>query len=196
MGRTARDTGQVRTRILSAFSERAKRDGLRSVVMGDLAAELGMSMTTLYDHFPSKEQLVAAMVDAWCAELATHDVLIEDKRVPITERFMVWVDAWSLRIIQYSPAFFSDLARDYPKLSAYLQADLEVRKAKGAALLRPHLKRELNANAAFALLDLIYIHAHDPRLCDQVGVARRDVVRTALAIWADGALKKRRKKRH
>ena len=189
MGRRPRDTSDVRAQILSAFSVRAKSDGLRSVVMGDLASELGMSMSTLYDHFASKEELVAAMVDVWCAELATHDALIEDKRVPIAERFRIWADAWSGRIIQYSPAFFSDLSRDYPKLSAILQADLERRKAKGAAILRPHVKRGVDANAAFALLDLIYTHAHDPRLSDQAGVGRRDVVRTALAIWADGTLR-------
>lgn len=176
-------------RILAAFSERAKRGGLRSVVMGELATELAMSISTLYGHFPSKEHLVAAMVDLWCAELATHDALVEDDRVPIRERFKAWGDAWSVRIIQYSPAFFADLARDYPEQSARLQRDLEQRKAKGAAILRPHLKPGLIAGAAFALLDLIYTHAHDPRLGDEVGVARREVVRTALAIWAEGALK-------
>lgn len=191
MGRKPRDSGDVRTRILSAFSARAKRDGIRSVVMGELAAELGMSMATLYDSFASKEALVAAMVDVWCEELATHDALIEDRRVSITKRFGAWADAWSGRIIQYSPAFFSDLARDYPKLSAMLHEDLVRRRAKGAALMRPHLKSGVDPSAAFALLDLIYAHAHDPRLSDDAGVARRDVVRTALAIWANGALKNR-----
>jgi AcrR family transcriptional regulator len=177
-------------RILGAFSERAKRGGIRAVVMGELATELGMSISTLYGHFPSKEHLVAAMVDRWCVELATHDALVDDERVPIAERFKIWGDAWSLRIIQYSPAFFADLARDYPAQSVKLQRDLDRRKAKGEALLLPHLKTGLIPAAAFALLDLIYTHAHDPRLGDEVGVARRDVVRTALAIWGDGALKK------
>jgi AcrR family transcriptional regulator len=180
----------VATRILSVFSDRAKQGGLRAVVMGELATELGMSASTLYGHFPSKEHLVAAMVDRWCAELATHDALIEDPRVPVGERFRVWGDAWSERIIQYSPRFFADLARDYPEQSARLQRDLAKRREKGASLLRPHLKKGLVPGAAFALLDLIYDHAHEPRLGDEAGVARRDVVRTALAIWAEGALKK------
>ena len=180
----------VAERILVAFSERAKRGGIRAVVMGELASELGMSMSTLYGHFASKEHLVAAMVDRWCVELATHEALVEDETMPIGERFRIWGDAWSLRIIQYSPAFFADLARDYPAQSVKLQRDLARRKAKGESLLSPHLKPGLIPAAAFALLDLIYTHAHDPRLGDEVGVARRDVVRTALAIWGDGALQK------
>jgi AcrR family transcriptional regulator len=148
-----------------------------------------MSISTLYDHFPSKAHLVAAMVDTWCAELATHDALIEDERIPIRKRFEVWGDAWSLRIVEYAPAFFADLVRDYPEESARLQRDLAARKAKGAGILRPHLRPGLIAEAAFALLDLVYTHAHDPRVGDEAGVARRDVVRTSLAIWARGALK-------
>lgn len=180
----------TRDRILAAFSDRAKRHGIRSVVMGDLATELGMSMATLYGRFSSKEKLVAAMVDRWCVELATHDVLIEGEDVPIHERFRIWGDAWSRRIVDYTPAFFSDLARDYPEQSARLQAGLAARKEKGDGILRPHLRRDIHPAAAFALLDLILAHAHDPRLSDRVGLARQEVIRTTLEIWAQGALKR------
>lgn len=183
------DADPTRTRILHAFSERAKRSGIRSVVMGELASELGMSMATLYARFTSKEKLVEAMVERWCIELSTHDALIEDENVPIGERFRVWADAWSVRIVEYSPAFFIDLSRDYPALSALLETDLARRRAKGEGILAPHLRAGLNRAAAFALLDLIYLHAPDPRVADKVGVARRDVIRTALAIWAKGSLK-------
>lgn len=181
---------QVREKILSGFSERAKRSGIRSVVMGELASDLHISISTLYDHFESKEQLVAAMVDHWCADLATHDAMIEETRRPVVERFMIWVDAWSGRIIQYSPAFWADLARDYPSLWTHLQRDLDGRKAKGVGLLEPYLRNGLVPAAAFALLDMIYVRSHDPRMCDRLGVSRRDAIRTALSIWAEGALTK------
>ena len=101
---------------------------------------------------------------------------------------MTWAEAWSARVIQYAPAFWTDLARDHPALWARLQRDLDERKAKGAALLLPYLRPGLVPAAAFGLLDLIYTHSHDPRRCDRQGVARRDAIRTALSIWAEGAL--------
>jgi AcrR family transcriptional regulator len=52
---------RVRERILQAFSEKAKRSGLRSVVMAELASELRMSAATLYKHFSSKEELVLVL---------------------------------------------------------------------------------------------------------------------------------------
>jgi AcrR family transcriptional regulator len=182
------DTRDLGPRILRVFSDRAKRSGTRAVVMAELAAELRVSMSTLYAHYPSKDDLVAAMVDHWCEDLATHDALIEGDAVPIRERIAIWGEAWSARVVEYTPAFWRDLKRDHPVLWTRLQQDLARRKAKGASLLRPHLKPGLTPAAAFALLELIYTHAHDPRLSDEIGVARRDVIRTALAIWADGAL--------
>lgn len=179
---------QARAKILSAFSERAKRSGIRSVVMGDLASDLRMSMSTLYDHFPSKEQLVAAMVDHWYADLAAQDAIIADRGRPAVERFMTWAEAWSGRVIQYSPPFWADLSRDYPIQWQRLQHDLEERRLTGAKLLEPHLRPGLTPAAAFALLDIIYTRSHDPQLCDRLGISRRDAIRTALSIWAQGAL--------
>ncbi len=192
----AQSTRLTRERILTAFSERAKQSGLRGVVMGELASELRMSATTLYAHFASKEALVEAMVDHWCAELASHEAIVDDPKLSIVERFMVWTDAWSERVVRYSPTFWSDLARDYPRQWEKLQRDLAKRRAKGEGLLRRHIRKGLVPEIAFALLDEIYAHAHDPRLADRLGIARRDAVRTQLEIWARGALSNESNKRH
>ena len=47
------EPARVRERILAAFSAKAKRSGIRAVVMGELASELRMSAMTLYKHFAS-----------------------------------------------------------------------------------------------------------------------------------------------
>src|SRR5262245_45227970 len=69
------DQSRVRERILLAFSSKAKRSGIRAVVMGELVSDLRMSAMTLYKHFASKDELVSAMVDAWALELAAIDAL-------------------------------------------------------------------------------------------------------------------------
>ena len=71
----------VRQRVLAAFSAKARRSGIRSVLMAELASELRMSAMTLYKHFASKEELVNAMVDAWALELAAIEALDWDKAV-------------------------------------------------------------------------------------------------------------------
>ena len=65
---------RVRERILQAFSQKAMRTGLRSVVMGELASELRMSASTLYKYFSSKEELVLVLVERWVMELRGRGV--------------------------------------------------------------------------------------------------------------------------
>ena len=88
------DSDPVRERILAAFSTKAKRAGIRAVVMGELASDLRMSAMTLYKHFPSKDELVSAMVDAWALELAAIGALdlgqLDDSDSAI-DRLLAWL---------------------------------------------------------------------------------------------------------
>ena len=181
----------MRERILVAFSSRAKRSGIRAVVMGELASELRMSPMTLYKHFPSKHELVSAMVDAWALELAAIEALdlgrVDDCDSAL-ERLLAWADAWTASLANVSPAFFKDLHRDHPECWARFNAQIEARKQAAAPLLGPFLRPDLNPTVALLMLDYLVTHVADPRHAERLGVSRREAVRTAVSIWAGGAL--------
>jgi AcrR family transcriptional regulator len=181
----------VRDRILAAFSSKAKRSGIRAVVMGELASELRMSPMTLYKHFPSKTELVSAMVDAWALELAAIDALdlgaVADSSAAL-ERLLAWADAWTASLANVSPAFFKDLHRDHRECWERFDAQIEERKRAAAPLLGPFLHPDFDANAALLMLDLLVTNAADPRYAERLGVSRREAVRTAVSIWGGGAL--------
>jgi AcrR family transcriptional regulator len=182
---------EVRERILQAFSDRATRSGIRSVVMSELAAELRMSPNTLYQHFRSKKDLVTALVERWALELgATDAALVEvaSSRSAV-ESMTRWAEAWADSVARYAPAFWEDLRRDHPEASAIFRAKLRERKELGAAELRPHLLPSVHPDVALALLDLIFTRASDPRFSEALGTTRRESIRTTIGIWARGALK-------
>lgn len=189
-----REPERVRERILLAFSTKAKRSGIRAVVMGELATELRMSAMTLYKHFASKDELVSAMVDAWALELAAIDALdlgrIDD-RASALERLLAWADAWTANLANVSPAFFKDLHRDHPECWARFQSQIDERKWAAAPLLGPFLRRDLEPNVALQMLDHLVTWAADPRYAERLGVARSEAVRTAVSIWGGGALRAR-----
>jgi AcrR family transcriptional regulator len=188
------EPGLVRERILAAFSSKAKRSGIRAVVMGELASELRMSAMTLYKHFPSKDELVSAMVDAWAIELAAIDALDwsrADSCRSALEMLLAWADAWTASLSQVAPAFFRDLRRDHPKAWHRFNAVISERKQQAAPLLQPFLRDDLDPGAALAMLDYLVTHAADPRFAEQVGLSRREAVRTALSVWGGGALVQR-----
>lgn len=190
----APDAARVRERILVAFSSKAKRSGIRAVVMGELASELRMSPVTLYKHFAGKHDLVSAMVDAWALELAAIDALdlgeVDDRDAALA-RLLDWADAWTASLSNVSPAFFQDLHRDHPECWARFNEQIEARKRAAAPILGPFLRPELSPNAALLMLDYLVTHVADPRSAERLGVSRREAVRTAVSIWGDGALQPR-----
>ena len=188
---------QLQQRILDAFSVRAKTVGLRNLMMGELASTLRISASTLYKHFPSKEALTLACVERWAHEYAGAGSVKEDSHAkgdPF-EQFMHWVDAWSDAHAALSPAFARDLESDYPAAFRRFREIVRERKQAGAELLRPVLKPELDERVAFAVLDLILTTVVRPEFADRLRISRYDAIRSAVMIWAGGAVNRRGKLR-
>jgi AcrR family transcriptional regulator len=182
-------------RILAAFSERATRSGIRSVVMSELAADLRMSPNTLYQHFRSKKDLVTALVEQWAREVGASQagvVEVASSRSAI-EGMTRWAEAWAASVARHSPAFWEDLRRDFPEAFAIFRKELKRWKELGAAQLRPRLLPSLQPDVALAVLDLILTRVSDPRFSEELGTTRRESIATAIGIWARGALENRGK---
>ncbi len=182
-------TMQARQRILAAFSLRARRDGIRAVMMEDITTQLKISMVTLYKHFASKDDLVAATVDAWAHELAALDALaqqMKDRQSALNALFE-WSHAWTSTMSKVNPAFFDDLRRDHPASWRRLRAIIAERKLAYMPNLIPMLPAGLNSIAALRLLDRMVMAAVDPRFLKETGLSSRESVRIALAIWGNGA---------
>ena len=195
--RTRIESGQLKAHILEAFSAKAKREGIRNVMMAELASELRMSASTLYKLYPSKEALTLACVDRWADDLGAAEAAKPDPRVTGGgfEHFMHWVDAWADANARLSPAFRRDLASDYPQAWRRYTDVIRERKERGAALLLPLLKPELDRRVAFAVLNMIFEEVVRPEFADRLRISRQEAIRSALTIWAAGALQRRGKLR-
>jgi len=195
-GRRARvDPEQASARILDAFSAKAKHAGIRALIMTELATELRMSATTLYRLFPSKEALALACVERWADELGAAEAA---KRDPGTKRggyeqFMHWVEAWADANASISPTFTQDLKTDYPAAWRRYREIVDTRKQRGAALLRPLLKPGVDERVAFALLNTIFTTVLAPEFSNRLRLSRHEALRTAVSIWAGGALTQKAK---
>lgn len=190
---TAQPPSEARERILHAFSERATRSGIRSVVMSELAADLRMSPNTLYQHFRSKKELVTALVERWAEEVGASQagvVEAESGRNAI-DGMTRWAEAWAQNVARYSPAFWEDLRRDHADASAIFRREIRRWKELGAQQLRPHLLPDVHPEVALSVLDLILTRVSDPRFSEDLGTTRRESIRTAIGIWARGALRNR-----
>ena len=186
------DPDRARERVLEAFASRARQVGIRSVVMGELASELHISASTLYRQFSSKADLVAACVERWAEDLSASAALDYSPSVDGPRAVAVavedWGEAWSDAVSRYSAAWWRDLRRGYPESWATFDRALRAHKQRGAAVLRPYLRQDIHAGTALTVLELILDRLPSADLCDRLGVTRREAIRTAIAVWARGAL--------
>lgn len=62
---------RTRTAILHAAGTCVERDGLRRTTMSEIAGTAGVAKATLYNHFRTKDDVLAALVDAQVAALGS-----------------------------------------------------------------------------------------------------------------------------
>jgi AcrR family transcriptional regulator len=158
--------------------------------MAELASELRMSAATLYKYFPSKEELVLALVERWVVEVAAAEAVTSERpeiRTPV-DRVRHWAEVWSASMSELSVAFIQDLRRDYPVGWELFRRGIEERKRVGSEFLRPLLKPELNAEVALEMLSLALARVADPQFADRMGTSRSEAIRTAVSVWAAGAV--------
>jgi AcrR family transcriptional regulator len=90
----------TRARIVSRAYEEARRVGLPSVTIGELANELSLSKSGLFAHFGSKENLQIAVLEYAAEEFQRHvfrAALNEPRGVPrlraLFANWLAWTDA-------------------------------------------------------------------------------------------------------
>ncbi len=70
---------RTRSAILAAALQCVAAQGVRKTTMGDVAAAAGIAKATLYNHFRTKPDLLAALVDEQVALLATACTALADE---------------------------------------------------------------------------------------------------------------------
>lgn len=176
-------------RILGEFSTRARRSGLRAVVMADLARDLQISTKTVYRIFPTKAALVHRMMERWAgrldADLGASDT---DDRLPFADQLLQTSEVWRSSRRRFSPVFWDELERDYPDAFEVLVAARARWRDAILARLGPHMVEGLVPEVAMELFDAAIAHALDPKVQERLGIDGRTAVRHAVNIWANGAL--------
>ncbi len=105
---------ETKERILVKSHEQFNRFGIRSVSMDDIAAALGMSKKTLYQHFADKEELVSACFSQ-VMEQNRHQCLIDQKRAenPIHEIFLAY-DMTQEMFANMNPVVIYEMEKYHP----------------------------------------------------------------------------------
>ncbi len=162
----------VRARILETAQRRFFREGYARVTMDELARELGMSKKTLYQHFPTKAALAAAVMERFRAQMAENlGHIFENRTLSLPERLARAFAEAARHLRQLEKPFLEDLARFLPDV----WAETERFRAETIARFLGGVLREGQA-AGFIRTDM----SVDVMLRSFQAVAERLVTPTAL----------------
>jgi AcrR family transcriptional regulator len=178
----------MKQRILVAFEAQARTIGPRGVVMAELVRELGISTKTLYRHFPTKANIVAALMQSWAqAWIEQQHLRMQvglDPRSRIEQAAIHWLDHTST----FSDQFWLQLERDFPEAYVIYQSEYASFLERSRQNLAGMIRAGLNSDLALSNLMALIAHASDRNLCDQLNMTRKDALLEAIDLWACGAL--------
>ncbi|MCT4580784.1 MAG: TetR/AcrR family transcriptional regulator [Flavobacteriales bacterium] len=93
-----------------------QNNGLTNASMSELAKELGISKTTLYNHFKSKEEMVEEAVKYKLKVIGEYQSVIENITLPYTERYRKSMLFFCVQTFDISSLILSQLETDYPSV--------------------------------------------------------------------------------
>lgn len=128
------------------------RDGFHGASMQKICAEAGMSPGALYRYFPSKESIIAAIVEGERAErLALFDEIARAPSVigALTDSMRVMLNEGSLACVQLGPEIMAEAIRN-----SDLRAAVEPDEEESRAQLKAALTQAAEAGEVDPALDL------------------------------------------
>jgi AcrR family transcriptional regulator len=116
-GSQRRQLSEIAERIVLAARAHFFAHGFRSVTMDDLAAELGMSKKTLYAQFPSKTELLQAVLLAKFRSIETDlDAVMACSAKDASAALHQLLACMQRHTEEIRPPFVRDMRRETPEL--------------------------------------------------------------------------------
>ena len=136
----------IRARILAGARRHFFSHGFRGVTMDDLAAELGMSKKTFYQHFPSKNALLEAVLeDKFRSVDDDLGAAVADCGEKFSDCLRLLLVSIQRQTQELQPAFVRDMQRSAPELFRRVQM-------RRAEIIQRHFSKLLTAGQKVGLI--------------------------------------------
>lgn len=120
----------ARERIMMGAMDLFARDGIRSVTMDAIAAELGVSKRTIYENFKDKTELLREGITAG-GEIhgKTLNEIVNNSPNVIDALYRIGKENHQV-MQKINPRFFNDLKKHYPEILALVRRDYTTKSRK------------------------------------------------------------------
>lgn len=192
---TAAAEADLRTRIVEAATRQFLVNGIATVTMDELAAELGISKRTLYQVFPSKDALLDEVLNRRAAR--AHQVLEEIVEAPNLgsgEKLRLLMERMGAFLAEVKPPFIHSLKRLAPDRYLWLEQRRRefhqrfygalLEQARREGVLRP----EVDLAYAMELIWSVMQASFDPGLLERLSLSPSESLHRGMTILFRGLL--------
>jgi AcrR family transcriptional regulator len=169
--------------------------GFRSVSMDELAADLGMSKKTLYQHFRSKDELVRAVLETKFDHVERDlEQVLATPDVPMPEQLKRLLTTLQGHVHEIQPAFVRDVQRSDPSLFAHIDERRQaiIRKYFGALLEKGRREGAVRRDVPVAILmEILLASARSivtPERLAQLDLTPQKAFHHVLGVFLNGIL--------
>lgn len=93
-----------------------QKNGIENFSMSQMAKDLGMSKTTIYNHFSTKEELIEAAINCKLEIIKEYQSVLENITLPYTERYRKSMLFFCVQTFDISNKLLSQIQKKYPKI--------------------------------------------------------------------------------
>jgi len=104
----------MKSRILEKGTQLFFRYGVKSVTMDAIAAELGISKKTIYQHFPDKDAMVLQVVDAFIERDELKWVELDKQFPNVIEKMFKSFEMVKEMLVQMNPRLLFEIEKYFP----------------------------------------------------------------------------------
>jgi len=155
--------------ILKTAGHLFYRFGIRSVSIDDICKELGMSKKTFYTYYPTKDDLVAATLNASVERMKLHtDFMLDKQNIRASLHQFAAHQAEDNTDVRRIPQLFRDLKKYYPQqYEVYQQQVFDLQRGQIRDALKAGIDDGLiRDNIDIEMTSLLFAKVHSDTIRD------------------------------
>jgi AcrR family transcriptional regulator len=185
----------LRLRLLDSARELFLKNGFSRVTTDDVSAALGISKATLYKIFPSKKDLLSAIMQRMMQTiLARVEEIIQDEKRDFIEKLVTLMTYLGDQLSRLGPVFARDIQRSAP--GVWQQVD-EFRRDKiienfealiSAGIKKGVFQKGLNQNLLALMFVALMQEFINPETLYRHSYRASDIFETIIGVFFEGIL--------
>jgi AcrR family transcriptional regulator len=185
----------TRGRIIEVAREHFFRLGFSKVTMSEIATELGMSKKTLYEYFPSKEELLSEVITSVQNNVSEKiDAIIADESLDFVEKLKLLFSHGAEFHSRFTKHFFIDIQKNAPQIWKCCDSFRMERMRKNVEKLvregvkKGYFRKDVNEHVVVMMHTLSVQNLMTPEVLAELPVTMNQLFETIVKVIFEGIL--------